>query len=99
MESLLTIIVFGAFFYLMTRFGCGSHMGHGDHDKHGGHGDAHQHGGSPSKDSDPVCGMEVEDDQGYGKMYENTLYRFCSRNCLDKFDAEPKRYLEIREGV
>lgn len=91
MDGLLTIILFGAFFYLMMRFGCGSHMSHGEH--------GHQHGDSISKNRDPVCGMEVEDDKGYGKMYEDTLYRFCSRNCLDKFDAEPKRYLEIKEGV
>jgi len=93
MDSLLTFILFGAFFYLMMRFGCGSHMSHGDK------GHAHQHGGSPSKDSDPVCGMLVEDDKGYGKMYENRLYRFCSRNCLDKFDAEPKNFLKTKEGV
>jgi YHS domain-containing protein len=26
-------------------------------------------------------------------VHEGTEYRFCSRNCLDKFDAEPAHYL------
>ncbi len=99
MDGLLTFILFGALFYIMMRFGCGSHMSHGGHDKQVEHGNARQQGGSSGKTSDPVCGMEVEDSHGYGKMYENVLYRFCSRECLDKFDAEPKRYLNIKEGV
>ncbi|MGR9100940.1 MAG: YHS domain-containing protein [Gammaproteobacteria bacterium] len=27
-------------------------------------------------------------------MYERTLYRFCSKHCLDLFDADPSRYLK-----
>ena len=36
MRGLLTLLLFGGFFYLMMRFGCGAHMVHGGH---GGHGD------------------------------------------------------------
>lgn len=34
MEGLLWLLVFGALFYFMMRYGCGAHMVHG----HGGHG-------------------------------------------------------------
>jgi len=91
MEGLGTLLLFAVFFYLMMRFGCGAHMTHG-HGGHAGHGD------SGEKHIDPVCDMEVEADKGYGKMYEDTLYRFCSKSCLDKFDADPGRYLNKGEG-
>ncbi|MCF6356143.1 MAG: YHS domain-containing protein [Candidatus Polarisedimenticolaceae bacterium] len=28
------------------------------------------------------------------RCIQRTLYRFCSRNCLDKFEADPVRYLK-----
>jgi YHS domain-containing protein len=37
--------------------------------------------------------MRVEGDAGYAKMFRGAQYRFCSRECLDKFDATPDRYL------
>lgn len=76
MEGLLTFLFFAGCFYLMMRM----HMGHG------------AHGGDMPNHVDPVCGMQVDPNQGYGRMYRGSLYRFCSRNCLDKFDAEPDRY-------
>ncbi len=85
MEGLGSLLLFAAFIYLMMRFGCGAHMVHG----HG----RHAHGSSTEKYIDPVCDMEVDTEQGYGKMHQGTLYRFCSKNCLDKFDADPERYL------
>lgn len=33
MESLFSLLLFGALFYIMMRYGCGTHMTHG----HGGH--------------------------------------------------------------
>ncbi len=91
MEGLGTLLLFAAFFYLMMRFGCGAHMVHG----HGGH----SHGtGKATKYIDPVCDMEVEAEQGYGKMHQGELYRFCSRSCLDKFDADAERYLNKERG-
>ena len=88
MEGLGSFLLFAAFFYLMMRYGCGAHMMHG----HGSHGSAHG-AGKGTKHIDPVCDMEVEAEQGYGKMYQGSLYRFCSKSCLDKFDAEPEHYL------
>jgi len=86
MEGLGSLLLFAAFFYFMMRFGCGAHMVHG-------HGHA-QGSQAEVKHHDPVCGMEVDMDKGYGKMHEGTLYRFCTRSCLDKFEADPERYLK-----
>lgn len=81
MGGLLWLVIFAGFFYLMMRFGCGSHMVHG----HGG-------SGAERDGKDPVCGMDVPEDRGYSKMYGGKHYRFCSRNCLDKFEADPEKY-------
>ncbi len=67
----------------MMRFGCGAHMAHGHGHSHGSQTDVKRH--------NPVCGVEVEMDKGYGKMHEGTLYRFC----LDKFAADPEHYLSF----
>lgn len=93
MEGLGSFLLFAVLFYVMMRYGCGAHMMHG----HGGHG--HSHGaGRSAKHIDPVCDMEVEAEQGYGKMYRGVLYRFCSKSCLDKFDVDPERYLNKAQG-
>ena len=94
MEGLLWFLIFGGLFYFMMRYGCGVHMVHG----HGGHGGHAGHGGSKGEPVDPVCGMAVEAGKCYGKMYLGTLYNFCSRNCLDKFEADPKKYLKKTGG-
>ncbi|MFV2004811.1 MAG: YHS domain-containing protein [Gammaproteobacteria bacterium] len=96
MEGLLSLLLFAVLFFVMMRFGCGAHMKHG----HGqNHKESHDHTGhdtehdvAPQKHIDPVCGIEVDVEQGYGKMHEGTLYRFCSRDCLDKFEADPEQY-------
>jgi len=90
MEGLGSFLLFAIFFYIMMRYGCGAHMIHGGHG-HGGGDKGHDH--TKNKAIDPVCNMEVEENQGYGKMYESQLYRFCSRRCLDKFEADPQRYI------
>ena len=102
MEGLLWLLIFAAFFYFMMRFGCGAHMVHGGHGGHGavkeGGMDHSGHGGSVAETSrnaglkDPVCGMQFPSSTGYSRMYLGQEYRFCSRKCLDQFDAEPGRY-------
>jgi YHS domain-containing protein len=91
MEGLLSLLLFGGLFLLMMRFGCGAHV------MHGGHG----HSDKPQPDEtdhvEPVCGMSVVPDTGYGKMHRGRLYRFCSRACLDKFEAEPARYAGVKQ--
>ena len=86
MQGLVSLLLFAAFFYFMMRFGCGAHMVHGHHGGHEGQ------GGGTGTATDPVCGMEVPPGQGYAKMHEGREYRFCSRQCLDKFELEPQRY-------
>ncbi len=85
MDRLLSFLLFAAFFYLMMRYGCGAHMVHGDH---GGH----EHEGHGTADKDPVCGMQVAQGQGYAENYQGRELRFCSKQCLDKFDAQPQCY-------
>jgi len=97
MDGLLSLLLFAGFFYLMMRFGCGAHMvhGHGNSNvnkkmkNHNDRDESHN-----IKHIDPVCGMEVDADKGYGKMHQGQLYRFCHRNCLDKFESNPEKYLK-----
>lgn len=86
MEGLFSFLLFAGLFYFMMRHGCGAHMAHGHHEE------------KNINDSfvDPVCGRKVEDDQGYGKLQDGHLYRFCSKDCLDTFDLEPKRFIKER---
>jgi len=93
MEGLGSFLLFAVLFYVMMRYGCGSHMMHG----HGGHGQSHGNS-KDTKHIDPVCDMEVKTEQGYGKMYQGSLYRFCSKSCLDKFDTDPELYLNKEQG-
>jgi YHS domain-containing protein len=88
MEGLFTLLLFAGLFYVMMRYGCGAHMVHG----HGGHGSHEGHSaGGPA--TDPVCGMTVAAGGAYAKMYGSREYRFCSRTCLNKFDARPDAYV------
>lgn len=82
MDGLFSLLLFAGLFFLMMRFGCGAHIGHGGH------------GMTRNISTDPVCGMEVPEDKGYAKVYQGKLYRFCTKSCLDKFDADPQHYLE-----
>jgi Cu+-exporting ATPase len=49
---------------------------------------------TPSKATDPVCGMQVEPSKAAGKSSHGAqTYYFCSASCKQKFDADPHRYL------
>jgi YHS domain-containing protein len=86
MEGILYLVFIALWFYLMMRYGCGAHIMHGHH----GHSSGANH-------LDPVCGMKVKPMQGYGKMYHGNLYRFCTKSCLDKFDLDPEKYLNMEQ--
>jgi Cu+-exporting ATPase len=45
---------------------------------------------------DPVCGMKVVPEKAAGHEYKGTTYYFCGRGCLEKFKADPERYLAPR---
>lgn len=43
---------------------------------------------------DPVCGMTVDPAKAAGTFeYKSQSYYFCAKSCLEKFRAEPERYL------
>lgn len=43
---------------------------------------------------DPVCGMTVDPATAAGSAeHAGTTYHFCSRHCVDKFRADPTRYV------
>lgn len=44
--------------------------------------------------SDPVCGMKVEPDKAYCTMEnEEYVFYFCSKECQEKFNVDPKKYV------
>ena len=43
--------------------------------------------------SDPVCGMSVSADAEFRTEHTGREYLFCSRDCRDRFQADPERYL------
>jgi YHS domain-containing protein len=87
MDRIISFLLFAALFYVMMRFGCGSHAVHGHHHQRTG-----RSGAGDTKD--PVCGMGVGADSRYAEVYQGHEYRFCSRNCLDRFDSEPQRFAQ-----
>lgn len=45
------------------------------------------------KVTDPVCGMGINKKEAkFSKEIDGQKYYFCSQNCQDKFDADPKKY-------
>jgi len=49
---------------------------------------------APTAEIDPVCGMSVEPATAKATTtYQGKPYCFCCPRCLDKFTAEPERYL------
>ncbi|NMG44412.1 heavy metal translocating P-type ATPase [Aromatoleum toluvorans] len=71
------------------------HHGHAAHTDHPHHAHA---GSAATPDSaaltDPVCGMSVKPDSPHHTSFEGRDYRFCSAKCLDKFRADPVRYVQ-----
>lgn len=46
------------------------------------------------KVKDPVCGMNISPDKAAGKYeYKGSTWYFCSNNCLNKFTADPEKYV------
>ncbi|HYN64125.1 MAG TPA: HAD-IC family P-type ATPase, partial [Candidatus Limnocylindrales bacterium] len=44
-------------------------------------------------DRDPVCGMKVKPDTPHRHDHAGRTYRFCSAGCMQKFQADPGKYL------
>ncbi|MFC3100784.1 heavy metal translocating P-type ATPase [Altererythrobacter lauratis] len=66
--------------------GCSAH----DH----GHGGTPVEVGEPTIVTDPVCGMKVDTRTAeHTHQLGSTTYYFCSSRCLDRFKADPDRFL------
>jgi Cu+-exporting ATPase len=67
--------------------------GHADHQGH-----AHPRPAAADTATDPVCGMTVNVAAAkHTTVHEGQTYYFCNPKCLQKFEAEPARYLEPRQ--
>jgi Cu+-exporting ATPase len=50
-------------------------------------------GGEDIMAKDPVCGMQVNEQQAAGNSeYQGQTYYFCSPGCKQQFDQDPQRY-------
>ncbi|HTM57934.1 MAG TPA: heavy metal translocating P-type ATPase [Candidatus Udaeobacter sp.] len=49
--------------------------------------------GIASEVRDPVCNMKVDPGRAPSHVYRGATYYFCSNGCLEKFRADPERYL------
>ncbi len=48
---------------------------------------------------DPVCGMELDSSQAPAQArYEDKAYFFCSNECREMFEANPKAYVDQDES-
>jgi len=48
---------------------------------------------------DPVCGMEINEEEAAGRYkYQGTVYYFCRPNCLERFKANPEKFLTKGES-
>jgi P-type Cu+ transporter len=55
---------------------------------------AHEHH-TTTEVLDPVCGMTISPEDAVGHLeHHGRTYYFCNESCLEKFKADPKRYVE-----
>ena len=48
---------------------------------------------------DPVCDMEVDENDAVATMfYMEDNYYFCSEDCMQRFEADPERYVSRSES-
>lgn len=90
-NGLLWLLGFGIIFFLMMRFGCGAHIARGGVGNNEHVGDGRDDVGLDGA-RDPVCGMNVAAGLGYAMAWNGRMVRFCSRACLDRFEAAPEQF-------
>lgn len=45
--------------------------------------------------TDPVCGMEIEEDEAEARSeYEGKTFYFCSVSCKEQFDSDPEAFAD-----
>ncbi|MEO8385357.1 MAG: YHS domain-containing protein [Betaproteobacteria bacterium] len=92
-QNVVYFLVWAGLFFVMMRFGCGSHiMGHG-HRHSGSH--AHDRGSwtPPEGAVDPVCGMTVATATAKSAVNGSHIFYFCSQECREKFEVAPASYV------
>lgn len=48
-----------------------------------------------AKQTDPVCGMQIEEQDAAGKAeYNGKTYYFCAEGCKNKFEESPEQYAD-----
>jgi Cu+-exporting ATPase len=53
-----------------------------------------QQAAAPELHHDPVCGMDIETQDAAGTVdYKGKRYYLCSNSCVEKFKADPEKYL------
>jgi len=63
-------------------------------------GDQHDTGIRAQKDTDPVCGMEVDESKGEHQVeYVGKTYSFCASGCKKTFEENPVKYIGKRDVV
>lgn len=49
--------------------------------------------------TDPICGMSVEETAAIQTQYKDTIYYFCSEDCHKKFDELVRETSEAFKGL
>jgi len=81
----------------MSKDCCGG--GHAHHHGHD-HDARHEHPAAEEVAVDPVCGMKVKVATArHTTVHEGRTYYFCNPKCLQKFSADPARYLAPAEAA
>ncbi|MEN6373067.1 MAG: YHS domain-containing protein [Armatimonadota bacterium] len=42
---------------------------------------------------DPVCGMQIDEEEALTASYQGQTYYFCSEECRDEFREAPEEYV------
>jgi len=94
MDILLQLLIFGGLFFVMMKFGCGSHMmGHGKSSEKGTKTTADSFSTQPpTSDIDPICGKSVTTHRAKTSLHDGLVYFFCSSACREIFEEHPGRY-------
>jgi YHS domain-containing protein len=62
-----------------------------DHRKHGA---VQSAAGGQTMARDPVCKMQVDEQNAPKSEYKGREYHFCSLDCKEQFDNNPERYAQ-----
>ena len=103
METLVYFLFWAGLFFLMMRFGCGSHItGHHSHKKAGkenSNSESELRWIPPVNDVDPVCGKTFQTKYSIPSVYNGSVYYFCSLDCREQFEAAPHLYAGSKATV